>query len=51
MKKVGFILICIGISILLLIIIRFWQRKDKIYSPIPDQSGVKVIPLSPTRER
>jgi len=47
MKKLGFILICFGIALLLFVALNIWKQKDKVYSPIPETGGVKVIPLKP----
>jgi len=49
MKYLGMILIAIGIALLLLIGYNFWKEKNRIASPIPEDKGVKVIFVTPTK--
>lgn len=49
MKYLGYILIIIGIALLLFVGYNFFKEKDKIISPIPQEKGVKVIFVTPTK--
>jgi len=47
MKKVGLVLIAIGLALLLFVVFNFIKEKNKIASPIPEEEGVKVIFVTP----
>lgn len=49
MKYLGYILIITGIALLLFVGYNFFKEKDKIISPIPQEKGVKVIFVTPTK--
>lgn len=49
MKKVGIILIGIGLALLSFVIFNFIKEKNKIVSPIPEEQGVKVIFVTPKK--
>jgi len=48
-KTIGLILIAFGLAIILFVIYNLWQEKNKILSPIPEEKGIKVIYISPTK--
>jgi len=49
MKGFGIILIAIGIALLMFVLFNFIKEKNKIASPIPEDKGVKVIFVTPSR--
>lgn len=49
MKKVGLILIGIGLALIFFVFFNFLKEKNKIVSPIPENEGVKVIFVTPKR--
>jgi len=49
MKNLGMVLIAIGIALLLFILYNFINEKNKMVSPVPDDGGVRVIQLSPSK--
>lgn len=49
MKKVGIFLIAAGLALFIFALINFIKEKNKIASPIPDDEGVKVIFITPTK--
>jgi len=49
MKKIGLVLIIIGLSLLLFLFYSFIKEKNKIISPLPEEKGVKVIFINPTK--
>lgn len=49
MKALGIILIAIGIALLVFISYNFIKDKNKIASPIPEDKGVKVIFVTPSK--
>lgn len=49
MKKIGVILIAIGCALLLFAGYNFIKEKNRIISPIPEDKGVKVIFVTPTK--
>lgn len=49
MKSVGIVLIGMGIALLLFTLIDFFSGSDKIVSPVPENNGVKVIFVSPSK--
>jgi hypothetical protein len=48
MKNVGFVLIAIGVALLVFIIFNALQQNNQLKSPIPEETGVKVIFVSPS---
>jgi hypothetical protein len=48
-KALGLILIAFGLALIVFVIYNFFQEKNKIISPIPEEKGVKVIYISPTK--
>lgn len=46
-RRAGFLLIAFGISMMLFVGYLFYQDNNHVLSPIPDDSGIKVIILSP----
>ncbi|KKP66706.1 MAG: hypothetical protein UR68_C0005G0015 [Candidatus Roizmanbacteria bacterium GW2011_GWA2_35_19] len=49
MKKIGFILIVIGVALLTFVLFNFVKENNKIASPIPEETGVKVIFITPSK--
>ncbi len=49
MKTAGVILVAIGIALLVFVGISYLQEKNKLRSPIPEERGVKVIFVTPTK--
>ncbi|KKP87146.1 MAG: hypothetical protein UR89_C0006G0022 [Candidatus Roizmanbacteria bacterium GW2011_GWA2_35_8] len=49
MKKIGFILIIIGVALLMFVLFNFVKESNKIASPIPEDTGVKVIFITPSK--
>jgi len=49
MKSIGLVLIAIGIALLMFVSYNFLAEKNKMASPIPEDKGVKVIFISPTK--
>lgn len=48
MKKIGFLLIILGFTLLVIMTFNFIKEKNRMISPIPEEKGVKVIFISPT---
>jgi hypothetical protein len=48
-KTIGLILIAFGLALIFFVIYNFLQEKNKILSPIPEEKGIKVIYISPTK--
>lgn len=48
MKKLGLILIAVGLALLAFVGYNFVRERNKIASPIPENEGVKVIFITPT---
>lgn len=49
MKKLGLVLLSIGLALLLYVIYNIILEGNKTLTPIPENSGVKVIFVSPTK--
>jgi len=49
MKGLGIVLIAIGIALLLFVSYNFVSQKNKITSPIPEDKGVRVIFVTPSK--
>lgn len=49
MKKVGVILIAAGLALLIFVLYNFVREKNKMASPIPEEQGVKVIFVTPSK--
>lgn len=49
MKIVGYALIAIGLSLMIFFLYNFVQEKDRLVSPLPDEKGVRVIFVTPTK--
>lgn len=47
MKKVGVVLIAVGLALLVFVVFNFIKEKTKMASPIPEDEGVKVIFVTP----
>lgn len=49
MKRLGIVLIAVGISLLVFVLYNFIREKNKMASPIPEDKGVKVIFVTPSK--
>lgn len=49
MKKIGIVLIAAGLALLILIAYNFFAEKNRLKSPVPEEEGVKVIFVTPTK--
>ena len=49
MKGLGIVLIAMGIALLVFISYNFIKEKNKMTSPIPEDKGVKVIFVTPSK--
>lgn len=49
MKFVGFFLITVGGALLLFVFYNFLKEQDKMISPVPQEKGVKVIFVTPSK--
>ncbi len=49
MKRLGIVLIAIGIALLMFVLYNFVKEKNKMASPIPEDKGVKVIFVTPSK--
>ncbi len=49
MRAIGVVLIGVGLALLLFTLFGFFYESGKIISPIPENKGVKVIFVSPTK--
>lgn len=49
MKIMGIVLVSIGIALLLFTIYSFIKEQNKTISPIPEDQGVKVIFVTPSK--
>ncbi len=49
MRTLGVILLSIGVGLILFIVYSFFKEKNKVVSPIPENTGVKVIFITPTK--
>lgn len=49
MKRLGLVFIAVGLALLVFVLFNFFKEKNKIASPIPDDQGVKVIFVTPSK--
>jgi len=49
MKIIGAILISIGLALLFFVAYNFIKEKNRIVSPVPEEKGVKVIFVTPSK--
>lgn len=49
MKQLGYLLIAVGLALLVFVLYSFFQNKNRLHSPIPEEKGVKVIFITPTK--
>lgn len=49
MKNIGLVLIAVGIALLMFVSYNFIKEKNKMASPIPEDKGVKVIFVTPSK--
>lgn len=49
MKNVGLFLIAIGAALLIFVVYNFIKESSRTLSPIPEDKGVKVIFITPTK--
>lgn len=48
MKRIGAVVIAVGIGMILFVVYSFLTRENTIHSPVPQDKGVKVIFVSPS---
>ncbi len=49
MKQVGYALVAIGLALLVFVVCSFIQENNRFRSPIPEEKGVKVIFVTPSK--
>ncbi|MFZ6035364.1 MAG: hypothetical protein ACOYUB_04460 [Patescibacteria group bacterium] len=49
MKRLGLVFIAVGLALLVFVLFNFFKERNKIASPIPDDQGVKVIFVTPSK--
>ena len=49
MKGLGIVLIAVGIALLMFVSYNFIKEKNRIASPVPEDKGVKVIFVTPSK--
>lgn len=49
MKLFGIILLSIGVALFIFILYSFLKENNRLISPIPQDNGVKVIFVTPTK--
>jgi hypothetical protein len=49
MKTVGLILISVGVALILFIAYTLLRNTNKTISPLPEDTGIKVIFVTPTK--
>ena len=49
MKGFGIVLIAVGIALLMFVTYNFIKDKNRIASPIPEDTGIKVIFVTPSQ--
>lgn len=49
MKRLGVVLVALGLALLIFIGYNFVIEKNSLKSPIPEKEGVKVIYVTPTK--
>ena len=49
MKNIGVILIAVGLGLLAFVLFNYYKDSNRMASPIPESSGVKVIFVTPSK--
>ena len=49
MKGIGIVLIVIGFALMVFVVYSFIKEKNRVASPIPEDKGVKVIFVTPSK--
>lgn len=49
MRSIGLILIAVGLALFLFVAYNYLKEKNKMASPIPEEKGVKVIFVTPSK--
>lgn len=49
MKQIGFVLIAVGIALIVFVLINAFRDNNQLKTPVPDDNGVKVIFVTPTK--
>jgi len=49
MKRIGIVLIAVGIALLVFVGYNFIKEKNKMASPIPEDKGVRIIFVTPKK--
>ena len=47
MRRVGYLLIAIGLALLVFLGYSYWRQRSRFITPIPEDKGVKVIFITP----
>jgi hypothetical protein len=47
MRRIGYILITVGLALLVFAVYSYFTRNSGIVSPVPEDGGIKVIYLTP----
>lgn len=50
MKKIGLVLVAIGLAILAFVIYVYIRQSQQLISPVPEGQGIKVIYITPGAE-
>ena len=49
MKIVGYVLIAFGLALFVFLGYNYFKEKNRVISPIPEEKGVKVIFVTPSK--
>lgn len=49
MKKLGIVLVAVGLALLIFIGYNFVIERNSLKSPIPEEEGIKVIYVTPSK--
>jgi len=49
MKRLGFVLIAVGLALFVFVLYSFLSQGNHLHSPIPEEKGVKVIFVTPSK--
>jgi len=49
MKYLGILLTIVGLVLMIVVVFNYFRELNRVKSPIPDEKGIKVIFLTPTK--
>lgn len=49
MKRLGIFLIVVGLALIIFLTYSFFAEKNRLKSPLPEEEGVKVIIVTPSK--